>query len=307
MTATDAQDRGAPAKLPVWQTVTDAYMAFFDNFIPLIKGSWIWLLILGSSTAGLMWAMAPMQAAWMEAAQGAVTSGQPVPSLPWYAHALSILQNLLFLLGGSIIAVSWHRLLLRGEQPGLHSALPKAPAWRYSFLILLIFIVAFLPVVPVWLAMVWPMRDTIFTGQLPQQGAPIPLPMLVFVPLMLAAVFGFFLVFARLSVILPARAIGENGLNFRSIWKATRGNSWRLLFGHFICLLLPGLLLQLILWSFLMPNLPKFEQKFDMADWTSKLAVPTAIMTVLGTLAAMISIGFLSFAYRHFFERPQSQ
>src|ERR1700675_1808838 len=49
----------------------------------------------------------------------------------------------------------------------------------------------------------------------------------------------------RLSLLLPARAVGDLDLTFKETWKRTSGNTWRIFWGIPACTIPPILALQL--------------------------------------------------------------
>ncbi len=71
-----------------------------------------------------------------------------------------------------------------------------------------------------------------------------------------------------------------------------------------MCTLPPMLLAQLLLRIYVgVPKPPFSGKEFDIAAWTNGLAIPSAILVTLNLVLTMIAIGFLSYAYRHVFER----
>jgi hypothetical protein len=112
------------------------------------------------------------------------------------------------------------------------------------------------------------------------------------------AVFG---VTPRLSLLLPARAVGDLDLTFKETWKRTRGNTWRMFWGIVACtappMLAAQLPVQIVLSSFLRsPGMPD-------GDAIVGVAAVSAILFASNLLTLPIGIGFLSYSYSHFFER----
>jgi hypothetical protein len=68
-----------------------------------------------------------------------------------------------------------------------------------------------------------------------------------------------FAVFLRLSLLLPARAVGDLALTFKETWKRTGGNTWRMFWGIAACALLPALTAEIALFGFLGPGVPTSE------------------------------------------------
>ena len=101
----------------------------------------------------------------------------------------------------------------------------------------------------------------------------------------------------RLSLLLPARAVGNLDLTFKEAWMRTRGNTWRIFWGMAACALPPGVAAEIVLFGFLGPNMPISEA------FAGRMAVIMTILLVYQLLTLPIWIGFLSYSYRHFFER----
>ena len=93
-------------------------------------------------------------------------------------------------------------------------------------------------------------------------------------------------------MVLPAKAIGRD-ISFGTAWAATRKNSWRL-FGGYMLSLLPFAAIAGGVGYWL--SVAQASRGTATAVWT--------IVTLLWALFGMVGVGFLSLAYRHFFERP---
>jgi hypothetical protein len=103
----------------------------------------------------------------------------------------------------------------------------------------------------------------------------------------------------RLWLLLPAQAIGNTSLTFKQAWNRTRGNVWRLVWGV-AATTLPMVVIHIILLlRFGLPHLGRLE-----ADFVSRMTAGSILGTACDLLILPISIGFLSHAYRHFFEAP---
>ena len=268
----------APAKLPVWRTVGESYAIWFKELPELIRISWVWLLIMTPIVALFMWWQAP---ALMEMIVNA-RAGKPDPN-PGVTLLTQALNTIILLPILSSIAVAWHRLLLRGEHvSGLYIRLDSVVI-GYA---VLAFLIGLLPSVPAYLGQIYqaltqrPGATEIDTGALMVTGSG---SIVTFV----ALIFAF-----RLIMVLPAKALGRD-LSFGAAWAATRRNTWRLFWGHMICLLPFGLIAAGIgFWlSFAQPS-----RAVAATFWT--------VQSLLGALFGMVGVGFLSLAYRHFFERP---
>ncbi len=266
-------------KLPFWETIGKAYSAFFKNFATLLWISWPWLILV----CGLIWYV-------------------PFPPRTWQNHVAGLALALVTLISAAAIAVAWHRKLLLGEQPDIGGKLLGSTIWRYIgagiAMILAVAIPLWILVLPV--ALVW--MPGFLDPATAQLTRPLALSPILFALMFAAYLVAFYFMF-RLMLVLPARAIGNNDLNFRSILKHTKGNTWRLIGGLALCTIPPALPVQIITFSS-MSGLHTPGQPFDPAKFMESTAIASGGMTAYGMLVSMIWLGFLSYAYRHFFEKP---
>ena len=140
---------------------------------------------------------------------GLRSDGMPPGAAAWMVWILWVLLWILF-------AVACHRLVLLG----LHADdVPVVPGWGWRetrFLGCILFITAvtwgavFAAVIPFGIV-VGSVSETAFKA-----GQPY-----------LSGLVGIFF-FARMGPVLPAAAIGER-IDFREMWRRTRGNTWRLM------------------------------------------------------------------------------
>jgi hypothetical protein len=209
-------------------------------------------------------------------------------SKPVETIVLQIVANLVFIFAGVSIAVAWHRRLILEERPGLSgSNVASKSLWRYVRMGLAIGLVVIVPTMVLSLPM-FLLSSPVVAG-----GAPRFLMLLPVIFLLFLAAFAVFL---RLSLLLPARAVGDLDLTFKETWKRTRGNTWRLFWGTAACAWLPILAAQIILIRFL-PGISSVEA------FAIRTAVVGTILIVYHLLILPISIGFLSYSYLHFFDR----
>ncbi len=122
---------------------------------------------------------------------------------------------------------------------------------------------------------------------------------------MLAAYVCTSLLLLRFLLLLPARAVGNNNLTFAETWQRTKGNTWRLLWGLLLSWLPPLLLAEAILLStgiLRLPPIPAQGQLDGLHAFLEQMPLIGAGSMVFVMFVSTIMIGFLSFAYRHFFE-----
>jgi len=280
-------------KLPTWDAVSLAYASYFRQLPQALRASWLWLILVAVVTAVDAW----LHWSWMaKIVLGRVAPGQlarmPFPPIPL---VLIVLPQLVLLLGGVGIAVAWHRLLILDERPGFSgSNLATAHLWRYVLVgIVLLAII----VLPGW-AMMASMPYFVGPPFNPHSDS-----FLLFFLLFFALYAIGTAVALRLSLLLPARAVGNTGLTYKQTWDRTRGNTGRLFWGLIITMVPPLLVPELIFVAVSAPPRPN-EIAGDIAV---RMTITSAVFSVLYLLALPISIGFLSYAYRHFFAgRPEA-
>ena len=264
MAGTTADAR--PPKLPFWRTVGQAYAAPLLSFDSLVRAASLWLLLLTPLLLVMSWLQAPMEADLL--ARMRVDPTAAFETI-WQLQLVSFLHSLVILPAAASIAVAWHRLILTGERPaGGYLRLDRS----------------------VWLYVAFPLATILYFSVL------FDLPRVLVSDLngrvaigVIAVPLGILagLVIGRLSLVLPAIALGRTDIGLADAWRATRGNTWRLFWGPFLCLLLlilPGLLLSAL---------------SGAGPVTATHAATAAdLVSILG---GVIGVGFLSFAYRHFF------
>jgi hypothetical protein len=196
-----------------------------------------------------------------------------------------------FTLAGVSIAVAWHRYIILGEYPRFSgSNVGTKNFWRYvGAIVIAIYQIVILPGLAVGLPMSRLLAGTA-TGE-----------MLVNCLIYAYLVAVFFAVAGRLSLLLPARAVGDLGLSFIDAWNATRGNTWRIFWGIAACTMLPMLLaapIQIALVGF--PTLPGM---FASEAFVGRMTVSSTIVVAYYLLILPIGIGLLSHSYQYFFKR----
>ena len=267
-------------QLPFWRTVGLSYSTYFHHLIDALRASWLWLVVVGAL---------PVLASWQQwSGIGEVTANiaaGELPPMPISAGSVVFYSGeyILLSLASVSIAVAWHRLMILNEQPGFSGCnVTTRSLWRYLATASALFLILFLPLAAI-------MPPTFYFHQLAsgpsQEFSVLRLVGCVVVNMLAIAVI------LRLALLLPAQAIGDIGLTFKQTWNRTRGNTWRLFWGMVITGVPPGLVLQMVFLFFirLSPTGEAFEDV--IAIMTSLLFLP-------------IWIGFLSHAYRHFFQAP---
>ncbi len=275
-------------KLPFWDAVSLSYSTYFRHFIDAVRASWLWLIVVAAFTGFASW----QQWSWWATAKAHLKPG--LPPLPPNSEmaVLMNLANALLLLAGVSIAVAWHRLVILNEQPGFSgSNLATKNLWRYIAMALGLFVILFLPLEAV-------MFPTFYF--LMPAASPPPPALFALIPLAFAVYGAGMAVSLRLTLLLPARAIGNTGQTFKQTWNRTRGNTWRLLWGIVVTTVPPLLIAQIISFAAIGFPLPgKGSENF-----AEQMTIISTVFTAYYLLIVPIGIGFLSLAYRHFFVEP---
>ena len=265
-------------KLPVWRTVGQAYGIWVSNMPELFRIAWLWLLVMIPIAGILMWWQVPQMLDMMQT----VRAGKPDPN-PGFTLVAQVLNAFLVLPIVSSIAVAWHRLLLRDEHV-------SGPYLRFDGVVigyaLMFFLIGLLPAVPQYLGQLYLALSESRRSSQPDIAA-VTLSLFGSI----ASILAWFCS-CRLFVVLPAKALGRSDIAFGEAWAGTRHNTWRLFWGHLLCIL-PMMVLGSVLAFWLLFAAP--DRVVVTIVWT--------FLTLLWAVFGMVGVGFLSLAYRHFFER----
>jgi hypothetical protein len=268
-TATTALASGVHSRtLPFWRTVGLAYAAPFVHSGALLRAARLWFLVLAPPLLVISWYQAPMQA---EVLARVGTEPRPV-NAPWQLELLILFSQLVLSVPIASIAVAWHRLILNREIPAAVYLRIDRGVWLYT---------AFLLVMVLSLTALGNLPRLVNAGF--GDGVEDILE-----ALSLALWIALMCVLGRLSLTLPAIALGHTDFGLRESWRATEGNTWRLFWGYLLCcfaLVLPASLL------FRLVGVDRVTATIIQAA--------TGLISIL---ASIVSVGFLSFAYRHLLE-----
>jgi hypothetical protein len=259
MNLAEPQGRLVDSKLPISFTVYFAYTSYIQHLPDLLRTSWLWLLVVGTTTAvahGTEW--------------------------NWVGSTLQMLA-------AASMAVAWHRLLIVGERPGFSSSnLASGNFWRYVRSAILLVAITLAPI----FAVMFLSFAFLLSSKL--SGAP-PLSLLL---MRLAVIAAIAISTCRIALVLPARAVANpNRPTLTEAWKRTRHNTWRLFWGVLVTSLPQLFATQLFAPPISDPSAVVGARNIAIGEIADATALSVSYL-----LALPVSIGFLSYAYLHFFK-----
>jgi lipoprotein NlpI len=197
---------------------------------------------------------------------------------PPLAMVTQIVDEVVMLPALASVAVAWHRLLLRDEDsgPGVYLRLDRIVA-GYAILAFWIGVITLAPIC------VYEMFQIV-------TGTSAARDMATLIALLLALIA--FLIAARLSLALPGIALGRDDVTLRTAWRVSKGNTWRMFWAYFFCIVPWVTILTFASISVIL-----------VAPSRTTSALLLLVQDLLSIPLGMISVGVLSFAYGHFFER----
>jgi hypothetical protein len=264
--------------LPVGKAFNHVMSSTLNNLRFAFHSQWPWMLVWSTLLAGLL--LTSYVALGTTAGLGDPAVQEKMRNMPGLA-ALFAAWVLVILVVGLVavgsVAVNWHRYVLKDELPaGMARLRVDDLVWRYLGNVLLISMIAGLVAVPV--AVIANLLFS-FMGAF---GAPF---------ILAAVLLAVMPVFYRLSVKLPAIAMGRKDFSLRDAWQATQGNWWQIaglavwltIISFAAALLLFGVTLLL---QFLLP-----EQLADLVDLVVQLAA-NWVLTVFSITTLTSLYGF---------------
>jgi GYF domain 2 len=284
--------RNGTAKLPLWKTIRLSYSSYFLNFTDVLRISWLWLAVV----APLMGIMSWLQFSLMADVIASMKRGMPTQmptSKPLETMVPVTIAILFFAFAGVSIAVAWHRRIILGEHPGFSgSNVATKGLWRYVWMGFAIFLIVFLPIMVILLSV------SLLLSPVAKAGTSWSL---ILIPVIFLLWLAGVAVALRLHLLLPARAVGDLDLTFKETWKRTSGNTWRIFWGIVACAIPPVALqlpVQIVSSSFLV-------LRHGTSDGNAIVGVAaiSGILFASNLLTLPIGIGFISYAYSHFFGR----
>jgi hypothetical protein len=255
-------------QLPATRCVGHAILSVRNNIVYAFRISWPWYAVITLIGLGANFIAQNITGGNVEA--------NPGPVIPLY-----LIVAFINILGFSSIAVNWHRYILLDEVPrGSELFRLDDKVWRYFGNVLLIVLIIF----GIGLALGIPVGVLATLSE-----ATAVLGVILF----LVALPFIVIVFYRLSVKLPAIALGRRDFLMRDAWAATRENKLSIfLVGLFHFLIALGMVLVL------------FALTLALVAMNEMLAVivSTIIQVVLSWLLAIFGITILTSLYGFFVE-----
>jgi hypothetical protein len=263
-------------KLPVWATVRATYRSVKEHSEALA------VLSRGTATAAAVAVGLSFGAVQLLLADE--RRGSEFLELPAGERvaAYTSLATLVILFGLFVIIVRWHRMIVQGVPPGATRPRATRAAMLYFARSLL------LGMIGVAVGLVCGMLPVALSRSLP---IPDDIGRWLTVASIAGGVLAALLTVGRLSLILPAGAVGDYHVTMRRAWQLSRGNSWRILAGS---LLASGpVFIANIVLNGLIDALPSMS-----ASVPSLLAMLT-LSLLLFVVTAVVQASFLSYAYKH--------
>ena len=264
-------------KLPVFGALGHAFRSTTDNIGFAFHISWPWVLILLPFNVGTNLYMV---------LNGLETGGEPDPAKIGTYFAVAAPLILASIVAYASIAVNWHRYVLLDEiAQGWQRLRIDSLTWRYIGNFILIFLVLLVCAIPIGAAfgLISFLLYALMNGTM---ATVLVIPAVV-------ALYAFaFVVSYRLLVKLPAVALGRSDFSMGDAWRATKGNSFRLL----------GLLVLFVLCILLIAaGMLVITYLFGLLG-TLGLSLAVAIQVMVNWVATILGVTLLTSLYGFFVE-----
>lgn len=192
------------------------FTLFFEHWCYAIKIAWPWILLL-----------AILYGPMLRLSEAALDSKGTAQDISLSQISAFLLATLVAMAGWSSIAVLWHRRLLRNENlPGFPVNLgPQARKYLLRFIFIAIAVIA--PSIIIGVISSGKIETNIVNILVKLINDPESYPIFAFIGMILT--MALTVISLRLSVALPAAALGEGEVTPGRAWSATSGNGFRLL------------------------------------------------------------------------------
>lgn len=264
-------------KLPVFKAMGHAIRSTTDNIGFAFHISWPWMLMLLplNVATNLYLVLNELE-----------TAGEPNPAMLGKYFAVVTPLLLASVVAYASIAVNWHRYVLLDEiAEGWQRLRIDSLAWRYIGNFILIFLVLMACAIPVGLAvaLVSFLANALLGGEMLT---------ILLIPSVVALYAFAFVASYRLMVKMPAIALGRSDFSMGDAWRATKGNSWRLL-GLLILFALCILLIAVGMFA--------ITYLFGLLG-TVGLSLAVAIQVMVNWVATILGVTLLTSLYGFFVE-----
>lgn len=262
-------------KLPVWAIVRDTYRSVgehADALGALSRGT------ATAATIALVLSFAAVQLILSDERRGAAFLELPAGER---VAAYTSLAMLMVFIGLFVIIVRWHRMIVRDLAPrATRSGATRAALLYFARSLLLgslgVSIGVVCALVPVTLTRGLPLSEDVRWW--------------ITVAFVVGGIVAALVTVGRLSLILPAGAVGDYHVTMGRAWHMSRGNAWRILAGSVLASG-PVFFVNVVFNGFI-EALPSMS-----ANVASLLAMLT-LSLLLFVLTAIVQASFLSYAYR---------
>ena len=265
--------------LPVIKAINHAIKSTTDNIVFAFHISWPWILMLlplnvATNVYVILNDLQPQN------------EGEPDLAAIGKFFMVSAPLAIASIIAYASIAVNWHRYILRDEiAQGWLRLRVDGLIWRYigNFILIILLVMAGTLAAGIGFVLAGFILNAVF-GE--------TLMAVILIPAGIALYVYVIAVTYRLSVKLPAVALGRRDFSMRDIWTATEGNNWRLLglLGLFsVCVALVGL--GMLLGTLIFSNFG-----------TIGLSISIAIQVMVNWVATILGVTLLTSLYGFFVE-----
>lgn len=266
----------ATKKLPVWATVRATYRSVKEHAEALLS------LSRGTATAAviaLVLSFAAIQLVLADERRSAEFLNLPTGER---VAAYTSLAMLMVFIGIFAIVVRWHRMIVRDLSPRETRQGATRAAILYFARGLLVSSIA------VSTGLVCALLPVTLTRDL---AIPEATRWWLTIAFVVSGIVGAMLIAGRLSLILPAGAVGDYHVTMRRAWQMSRGNSWRILAGSVLASG-PVVIVDVLINGFI-------EALPSMSGNVASLLAMLTLSMLLFVLTAIVQASFLSYAYRY--------
>jgi hypothetical protein len=280
-----------PQTFPLSRALDMAFRSLFENAGYALRICWAWIVIMTSARVASDIAKTHL----LSDAQGQ----------PLLGFDLTFFIGWFLFIPLASIAVAWHRLLLFGERDSASIYLRvDRMVWSYFGLAIVLYLTALAPVFTVGgisklMTLMWGLPDVSAADGAARPGLLVaPNARSIIAGMQVIAFLVFLALSARLSVVLPGKALGMRGLTIKRAWDVTRGHTWGLTMGFVACIV-PFLILTALL--------RRSGFNFSLEDGALLHIADWFIIETMGAVLGLIELAYLTFCFRFFFPETDEE